>query len=164
MNPYTSPQTNEPIAVDSQDIFAHLDFKTFKKLYYRSANLNCIAALTLIACVVTFSIIIWSFFSSHSSAGTQEVIILAPLGFLYLATVIGLIQRSSWGRVLCIILCILACLSIVSGNILGIVFGGAGLFACFGAPQLFGKNRFRHKDLKLEFKTRRKAMKLAKKS
>ncbi len=80
------------------------------------------------------------------------ILIFILLAIFFLFAVFGLYQRTSWGKVLGIIACILMLISIPVGTIIGI----AGLFAIFGSPKLFGKDRFTHKELKAEFKLRKK--------
>ena len=56
-----------------------------------------------------------------------------------------------------IIVCILTLINIPLGTVIGVV----GLFAFIKAPNLFGSGRVLHKDLKTEFKLRKKARKAA---
>lgn len=164
MNPYTAPETNEPLAIDSDSPFAHLDFKQVKKLYYRSCNLSCIAVLALLGALAVGWLTWHEFTNGDSEPGDFVTNVWIGLIVIYLLTFIGLINRPIWGKVFCIITCILSICSIAAANVIGLLVGLAGLFACFGSPQLFGKNRFLHKDLKKEFKTRKAAEKTAKKN
>jgi hypothetical protein len=56
-----------------------------------------------------------------------------------------------------IIVCVLTLINIPLGTLIGIV----GLFAFIKAPNLFGPGRVLHKDLKTEYKLRKKARKAA---
>jgi hypothetical protein len=77
------------------------------------------------------------------------------LALFYLVAIIGMLKRTSWGRVMGIIVCILTLINIPLGTLIGIV----GLFAFIKAPNLFGPGRVPHKDLKTEYKLRKKARK-----
>ena len=74
---------------------------------------------------------------------------------LKICTIIGVLMLSEWGRILGITCCFLSLLIIPAGTIIGAV----GLFAFFGSPELFGRNRIRHKDLEKEFYGRKKRKK-----
>ncbi|WP_411845187.1 hypothetical protein AAFN60_15335 [Roseibacillus persicicus] len=168
MNPYSAPETSEPLAIDANSPFAHLDFEQVKKLYYRSCNLSCIAVLQLLG-IVLICVSLLPALRTNSSAleGPESVgYVIGTLSvpLLLLVSSVGIFKRTKWGRILCIIFCILSVLTILGLNILGLLIGLAGLFACFGSPQLFGPNRYRHGYLKEEFKLRKAAMKNAKKA
>jgi hypothetical protein len=69
--------------------------------------------------------------------------------------VVGLFKRTAWGRILGIIVCVISLINIPIGT----AIGAFGLFAFFGAPELFGSNRVTHRELKTEFKLQKAQMK-----
>jgi hypothetical protein len=91
--------------------------------------------------------------------GGIALFIYALIGF-YIACIIGLIGRTSWGRKLGIFVCCISLINIPLGTIIGIM----GLFAFFKAPELFGEGRLTHKELKKTFSTRKKMIKEEKKA
>ena len=150
-DPYAPPLTAETLAPDPDSRFGELDDKAFKKLYYRSCNVTGIAfllGLALLAIVGAATLV-------RGEEGVFNTPILIGLAAFYLVTLIGLIKRTSWGRILGIIVCVLSLISIPIGTIIGIM----GLFAFIGAPNLFGPDRIPHKELKAEFKMRKKRRK-----
>jgi thiol:disulfide interchange protein len=152
INPYSAPQSDisAPLVLDSQ--FGDLDAKSFNKLYYRSCNVTAFAVLLLVAIVFLATAI---FGPRYSNAIPKYALIGACV--FYLITSIGLFKRTSWGRIMGIIVSIISLISITLGTIIGIV----GLFAFVKAPNLFGENKILHKDLKAEFKLRKKLKKLS---
>jgi hypothetical protein len=145
-NPYEAPEAENIIAsVDSGD-FSHLNFKQLKKLYNRSHNVSSIAGLIILGAIIFVGISVVSFDKEPSLAAMY-----IGIAVVYVIASIGLIQRTSWGRVMGIIICCLMLLSIPIGTLIGL----AGLFAFFKSPELFGTNRVLHKDLKLEVKHRK---------
>jgi hypothetical protein len=151
-NPYAPPQVIESLVPAGNPQFNTLDDKTLNKLYYRSCNVSGIALLLSFGLVVLAVLI-----------AMPEVDLALPkpvfmgLAVFYLVAIIGMLKRTTWGRVMGIIVCILSLLSIPLGTVIGVV----GLFAFIKAPDLFGPGRVRHKDLKTEFKLRKKAKKAA---
>ncbi|MFT4175933.1 MAG: hypothetical protein QM627_04695 [Luteolibacter sp.] len=149
-NPYSSPQANPSINFSGSDQFRDLDFKQLKKLYHRSSNINVITFLLSIALIA-------SAFASIMPDIGEEIPRVAFIGMtiFYALAVAGLFRRTSWGRILGIVVCIMSLLSIPIGTLIG----AFGLFAFFGAPQLFGTDRVTHKELKSEFKLRKANLK-----
>lgn len=165
-NPYIAPET--AVSLDTGNgKFSQLDFKQLKKMYHRSVNVAVIAflmVLGIIGCLIQAGSIKQTLRDivelEAGSGSTLEVssllmdilpIVFIVLAVFYVAAATGLYQRSSWGKVLGIIACIFMLISIPIGTIIGVV----GLVAIFGSPQLFGKNRYTHKELKAEFKLRK---------
>ena len=157
-NPYTAPQTGNTLAQQTDSPFGAWDDKAFNKLYYRSCNVSAIAFLLGLGLLFIGA---GAMAASRTASGTSAFVTLPIFGAIaafYLVAMVGLVLRSSWGRILGIIICIFSLISIPIGTIVG----AAGLFALFGAPQLFGAGRLLHKDLKVEFKLRKKLKKEAK--
>lgn len=158
-NPYAAPQTNvaNPIIGDEQ--FKSLDFKELKKLYYRSCNVSSITFLLVLGLLFISTL----FFIPDFWQGQEVQVfryILIGITVFYTITIVGLFLRTSWGRIMGIIVCFMALINIPFGTIIG----AFGLFAFFCAPQLFGSNRITHKALKTEFKLQKKAQKMRKKA
>lgn len=150
-NPYSAPQSEVYEPQVGSDQFKDLDFKQFKKLYYRSCNVNALTmlmALGLVALVIAAVVV--------GSEGEAPRGVFIGMAAFYAAVVIGLFKRTSWGRILGIIVCIISLISIPIGT----AIGAFGLFAFFGAPQLFGPARVTHASLKTEFKLRKASRKM----
>ena len=120
-----------------------LDFNQLKKLYHRSRNVNAIALLLVLG------VGILAFTSMNPPPEYESSIkpILIGLVVFYSVTVAGLYLRTPWGRVLGIIACVIALVNFPIGTLVGIF----GLYALFGAPELFGKDRIAHKELEKQF-------------
>ncbi len=143
-NPYTSPQSEIAQPTQGNAVFSNLDFKSLKKLYHRSCNVN---AITFLLGLGFIFLLVASFLPVNEGEPSLRFVFIG-LAVFYAMAIFGLFNRSSWGRILGIIVCIISLINIPVGTLIGIF----GLFAFFGAPQLFGSDRVRHKDLKAEFK------------
>lgn len=147
-NPYEVPESDvQDNEVENSD-FRDVNWKDFKKLYYRSCNITALAGLWVIGILILTAVAI---FSKDDADGLGAAFLGAIIIFNTI-TVIGVIQRNSWGRGMGIASCCLMLINIPIGTILGIV----GLFAFIKCPELFGENRILHRDLKTEFKYRKK--------
>ena len=149
-NPYTPPQSESvPPNGDGTALGGH-DFKQLKKLYHRSSNVNVITFLLGLGLI--FIVIL----SAIPDMGEDfPRFLLIGIAAFYAAAIVGLFKRTSWGRILGIIVCILSLVNIPIGTLIG----AFGLFAFFGSPQLFGKDRLTHNELKAEFKLQKAALK-----
>ncbi len=146
-DPYAPPESEPPAVVTHSDSqFSHLEFAQLKKIYYRSCNVNAITVLLILGTVFLLG---FALMPDNELAETRPLLLV--LSLFYGASVAGLVKRTSWGRILGIIVCILALINIPLGTLIGIF----GLFAFFGAPELFGRDRVLHKDLKAAFKIRK---------
>lgn len=150
-NPYSAPQTDVSTNVAVSSRLQDLDFKRLKKLYHRSCNVNAIAFLLGLGILILSGISIIPDALEEKSA---KYIFIGLIVF-YAITLFGLYQRTSWGRILGIIVCIISLINLPLGTLIGIV----GLFAFFGAPELFGANRITHRELKFEFKLQKANLK-----
>lgn len=165
-NPYEVPEVDQSqYAATIQDRideklrdYQSLDEKAFKKLYYRSCNISAIAFLMVLGIVVMSGI----FFLIPD---VREELLLG-VGFIgglllfQLVSAVGLILRTSWGRILGFVSCALMLTSIPIGTLIGIV----GIFALAKGAELFGSNRVTHKELKAEFNLRKQQKKDAKRA
>ena len=149
VNPYQAPQAEEIISEQELNDLDQMDFKRLKKLYMRSHNVSSIAGLMILGLVF----MAWLTFGA--SAYTFPVPVFLGLFLFYSVTITGIILRTNWGKVLCIIACVL----MFFGGGLSILIGIAGLFACFGSPQLFGPDRITHAELKTVYVRRKKSKK-----
>ncbi|MGL4400798.1 MAG: hypothetical protein ACRCXD_13080 [Luteolibacter sp.] len=152
-NPYSPPQVIDSLAPIGNLQFGDLDDKALNKLYYRSCNVTGIAVLLSFGVVVMAGVVAMP---EADLDGLPKWVFIG-LALFYVIAIIGLLKRSSWGRIMGILVCILSLISIPLGTIIGVV----GLFAFIKAPNLFGRGRVLHKDLKAEFKLRKKAKKTA---
>jgi hypothetical protein len=151
-NPYSPPLATDSPAFGGNSQFSDLDDKALNKLYYRSCNVSGIAILLLFGLVF----LVIAIAMPETDLGLPKPVFMG-LALFYLIAIIGMFMRTSWGRVMGIIVCILTLINIPLGTVIGIV----GLFAFIKAPNLFGSGRVLHKDLKTEFKLRKKARKAA---
>lgn len=149
-NPYSSPQTDVSVNHAISGKFKELDFKQLKKLYHRSCNVNVITFLIGLG-LITLAVI--TILPDTEYESFMRFIFIGLMVF-YAAAVIGLYKRTSWGRILGIIACILSLINVPLGTLIGVF----GLFAFFGAPELFGANRI-NKEVKTEFKLQKANMK-----
>jgi len=150
INPYSAPQSEVFEPQVGSDQFKDLDFKQFKKLYYRSCNVNAITFLLVLGLA---ALVLAAWFVDPDGDVPKGVFI--GLAAFYASAAFGLFKRTSWGRVSGIIVCIISLISVPIGT----AIGAFGLFAFFGAPQLFGPNRVTHASLKTEFKLRKASRK-----
>ncbi|NJM37517.1 MAG: hypothetical protein HC845_06445 [Akkermansiaceae bacterium] len=150
-NPYSPPQHNDEFLLPSNIPFGNLEDKAFNKLYYRSCNVSGLAALISLGLLIIGG----GLLLSNNILSSSKYIFIALL-VINSITLIGLVKRTRWGRVMGVLVCILSLMNIPLGTLIGIV----GLFALLGAPNLFGPDRVLHKDLKAEFKRRKQLKKL----
>ena len=150
-NPYSAPQTDVDANHTVTDKLQGLDFKQLKKLYHRSCNVNAITFL------LGLGLIVLAIDSMLPNAEYEPFIrfVFVGLAVFYAVGVVGLFKRTAWGRILGIIVCIISLINIPIGT----AIGAFGLFAFFGAPELFGSNRVTHRELKSEFKLQKAQMK-----
>lgn len=151
-NPYQAPTVAGRILAKQRD-YSELDDKALKKLFYRSSNVNAIAALMLLGGVFTVSMYQGTWDSAEATDFPQETrrLMLLGVAVFQLIGFIGLASRTSWGKILGFVGCTLMLLNVLLGTIIGIV----GLVALSKAPELFGPGRVTHKELKNEFKERK---------
>lgn len=152
-NPYEAPKAKGLVDPSENDgsMLETMDFKKLEKMYYRSHNVSGLAALMILGVLgIGFML------TRIQLDSTFMAIYIGILAF-NTVSIVGIIQRSAWGRILGIICCFLMLINI---NVLSIIIGIMGLFAFFGAPELFGPERITHKELKEVYKRRKKERKL----
>ena len=149
-NVYAPPKSNlDPQITGSLiDRLKEYDDKSLNKLYYRSCNVSAIAGLMIIGVAILGSLFLFSNLLEDTS--TPTAVLIAILAFNLISSV-GIILRTTWGRVLGIVACAIMLINIPMGTIIGIV----GLFAFINAKSLFGIDRISHAELKKEFKFRK---------
>ena len=144
-NPFNAPTVDQSAAYEGVPGLENYTSDQLKKLYYRSCNVSGMAGIILIGTAL-IGFMLASGMPGIQSDGNFTLVIWAILAF-NLLTVIGLIMRTQWGRILGIITSVLMLIRIPIGTIIGIM----GLFAFLKAKELFGPNRIKHRDLKLAF-------------
>lgn len=159
-NPYSAPQTDVLANRIITDKLQGLDFKQLKKLYYRSCNVNVItflAGLCLIVLPIMALLPNAEFMALLPNAEYKPFMkfVIVGLAVFYGVAAVGLFKRTAWGRILGIIVCVMALINIPFGT----AIGAFGLFAFFKAPELFGSNRVTHRELKTEFNLQKAVMK-----
>ena len=164
-NPYQAPDTVNPESdINDGSIISMMETKPLKKLYYRSVNLGTIATLFIISMIALYGIYLYLLIDTKIN-GEGDIIIISmsntgasnSVSAFLIITAIGLFLRHTWGRIVGIIACILMLATL---QIITIILGIVGLVALFKAPELFGPDRILHKDLKREFKLRKRRKRL----
>jgi len=143
-NPYSPPQAEPSAKLLVPLQLRELDFSQLRKLYHRSCNVNAITFLIgtgLIVMVILTAL-------PSTEFGLPMRLAFVGITVIYAIAVFGLFKRTSWGRIVGIMICFISLINLPVGTLIGIF----GLYAFFGSPQLFGINRVTHKDLKAEFK------------
>lgn len=156
-NPYKTPEvTNPENWTNDGSKIANIESKRLQKLYYRSGNVGVIVVLLIIGAVVTLLLLdnLSPQFGLEQNATYKLIMIVISVFNLIAAA--GLWMRKPWGRTLGYISCAILLINIPVGTIVGIV----GFFAFSKSPELFGSDRFKHGELKKEFKKRKKQKRL----
>lgn len=154
-NPYSAPSADTTIIPDDKGDLCEMEWKALEKLYYRSCNVSGLVALMCLGVLLYGGVLL----SSNTFEGAVAIFMYALLVF-YVACIVGLVNRTAWGRGLGIFVCIFSLLNIPLGTIIGLM----GLFAFFKAPELFGEGRITHKAVKEAFNKRKKMRKEEKKA
>ena len=140
-NPYEAPKAE----VGDKDLsgrFVNYTPAQVKKLYYRSCNINAIALIVAFGIVALATVLL---------IGDEPVVlkvIFVALVVLYSVTFVGLLKRTSWGRICGIVVCVISLINIPLGTLIGVM----GLFAFVKAKELFGPERITHEEVKTAFK------------
>jgi hypothetical protein len=142
--------------------FKELSTSELKKIYFRSESIKSIAAIIVVA------IVGWGFKADLFVRYGGENIVLKTLThplnitvlLLSILAFIGLIRRTFWGRIVGIVTCILwvGCAVWFSRFSIFILFGIWGLFVLIPRGNLFGPHRIDAKEIKSEYKWRKKNM------
>lgn len=135
--------------IEDRHAFSDHSTAELKKLYNHSHTVGTLGVLWCLGVAVG----IWLGVMALGGDGgtTLGLIILAATG-LQLAAVIGAFGRAAWGRTVGMIACGLMLLNIPLGTVIGIF----GLIAYGGGGRLFGEGRYRHAELKAEYKRRKR--------
>lgn len=156
IDPYSSPQSDPSAQIATDSRLKDLDFQRLKKLYHRSCNVNAITFLIVVGLIALVAALIPLIsISSDDDSKLPWLSAFIGLALFYMVAIAGLYKRTSWGKIMGIIICIMSLISIPIGTAIGIF----GLFAFFGAPELFGPDRLTHKELKAEFKSQKAILK-----
>lgn len=156
LNPYLPPEAPPlpPGGYYTGTAAGALDDKTLKKHYNNSRSISALTflfglgALGCIVLVVSGSRMVQN---ENGSLGPLYGI-FAGAAVLNLVTMIGLIRRAPWGRVLGIICCVPTLINFPIGTAIGVL----GIVALAGSPQLFGPDRLNPKELAAEIKARKR--------
>ena len=140
-NPYQAPRA-EVADKDLPERLASYTPAQIKKLYYRSCNINAIALLVAIGVVAMLIML----FIGDDPVGLKAIFV--ALLALYSVSFVGVVRRTSWGRIAGIVVCVISLINIPLGTLIGIM----GLFAFSRAKELFGPERLTHQEVKAAFK------------
>ncbi len=143
-NPYSPPQAEPSANLLVPIQLREMEFIQLRKLYHRSCNVNAITFLIGIGLIV----LVFRTALPGTEFGFPERLIFIVVTIIYAIAAVGLFKRTSWGRIVGIIVSFISLINVPLGTLIGIF----GLYAFFGSPQLFGSNRVTHKELKAEFK------------
>jgi hypothetical protein len=147
-NPYATPQSDVSITPERND-FKDIPTEKLKKLRNDSHSIRIVCALIILGLVVT---IVSLFVSKGQQMGIPRLVfVLGSEGF-YLVTLIGLIKRTNWGRIMGFIVGGLALLALPIGTLIGVLI----LVALGRSKELFGPDHLDHKSLEAEWKYRKK--------
>lgn len=159
-NAFAPPETDEPIVPVRTGPLAGMPWPELKTLYTRSCNVSSLEALLLVWSIVLVVIVVGMAGSRSVHANAWWPLVFGLL-ILQVVSMIGFIWRTSWGRTIGMINCVLMVLlgigTALAGGILLIVFGGVGIAACAGGGRLFGPQRIRHADLRHAYKQAKRA-------
>ena len=129
---------------------------TLKKLKNYSHNIGALGVLWSIGAALSINGLVLIVFGIVEFEN-NDVRVFAFVFSLFFAivlclAVIGLFTRTRWGRVIGIVICCMALPGLPLGTIIGII----GLLALIEGKRLFGKDRYLHRELKKEYKFRKK--------
>lgn len=154
-NPYATPESH--VRDDSQrHDFADLSFSQLKKLRNDSHSIRALMVLLfLVGLGVGLTLLLMlvalgqdGFKFSHVG---PRVFWLSPVAAFALVGGVGLVQRSLWGRVFAMVLCVCMLWMLPIGTIVGIL----SLIA-LSNKKLFGPQQLQHKALEAEFRHRKR--------
>ena len=142
-NPYRPPSSEIEVITNREE--GQLDFKSAKKIYQRSSNINALNFLIMLGLII-ICVAIGPILSEPDSAGIGIFLLL--ISALYVAGTIGLWTRAAWGRIVGMIICCIFMINVPIGTIIGIFC----LIALAKSPDLFGANRITHQEIKANYK------------
>lgn len=141
VNPFEPPKSQ----VSDNDLPETLTGYTpaeVRKLYLRSRNVSAIAFLIMLGAIALVAILLLA----PESLGSKPLFI--GILVFHSFAIVGILKRTSWGRILGIIVCALSLINFPIGTVIGIF----GLVAFIKAKELFGPDRITHAEVKLAFK------------
>ena len=155
-NPYAPPKAPIMTTNAGRILFPDMDTKEVRAFYFRSHNIITLSVLWM------FWVLLYGALASSNSQMRHPLMELTPEALkivralqaaVFILAIIGCIRRDAWGRSLGL----LACGFYIFGmNPFSVVVGIFGVGSLLRAKPLFGKNRMLHRDLKSEFKHRRR--------
>ena len=151
-NPYLTPLT-DPVVAAARNDFHEIATPVLKKLRNDSSSIRTFAVLLLLGVVLMLAALLVPVFSDNAggSVGMAELAIIGGFSAFNLATAIGLLKRSTWGRVLGFVSAAFALVGFPIGTLIGILV----LVALGRGGRLFGPARLDHKALQREWKYRK---------
>ena len=155
--PDPAPSTTPQVAgTKTRQAFPELSFNELKKLKNYSHNIGALGVLWSIGAALSINGLVLIAFGlveyEKDDAFVFAVVFCLFLAIVLCLAVIGLFTRTRWGRGIGIGLCAFGLLGFPIGTIISII----GLIALTKDNRLFGKGRYLHKDLKKEYKFRKK--------
>jgi len=151
-NPYKNPSSEINHYGGSDDKFDQYNDDELKLLFRKS---KVIGAIGVYATIGTIAILAASIKMSSNNLPLPNYVIFS-IGILFLIAAFGSFTRPNWGRTAGIIFCALTLLNIPP---IGAIISILGWSAFYPSKVLFGKNRFRHSELKAKYKARESAKK-----
>lgn len=145
-NIYEQPQSD--VGMENSPAF-DLDKSELKSIinsWHRLIVLCCFWFLAFITCLAVFIPTI-----SGDPQTFYIGIFFGILGLVYLASMIGTLFKTAWGRYMGMTVCVFMLLGIPIGTVLGIM----GLFGYDGAKKLFGKDALSIKAVKSAYKVKK---------
>lgn len=113
-----------------------------ERLYYRSCQVRTMIFLMGLYLLLFggLVVVIMYLYWPPRSAVDMALAAAPPFG---VATMVGLMGRSTWGRIAGIVMCLLMLIHVPFGTLIGI----PGLFVFFRSGKLFGPDRLTHREL-----------------
>lgn len=145
INPYASPQTDPSVAPDIGDgPFGDLDFEQVVRLRNHS---HSIRALGLVGFIALGAVIFLDVKGEGSIIGNL-------IGAGGVVGVVASWWRPVWGQVGGILFC---CVLLI-GFPVGTALGAFGILAFAQSGRAFGPGRYRHKEIEMEWRARKRAL------
>jgi hypothetical protein len=114
-NPYSPPEVIDTLLPVGNPRFGDMDDKAFNKLYYRSCNVTAIALLLSLGFIVLSLVTL----APDENLNRAKPLFMG-MALLYLIALIGIIKRTSWGRITGILACVPMLASIPIGTLIGV--------------------------------------------
>lgn len=149
-NPYATPESEVAVPMERND-FKEIPTKELKNLRNDSHSIRAVVFLIILGLAIMVIGGGTAVISGAAPQGPELFMLLVLCGF-NIAAAIGLMKRTTWGRILGFITGALMLLGFPLGTIIGIMV----LVALGRGGRLFGPDRLHHKPLDAEWRHRKR--------